>query len=621
MRQIALTTADLLIIAAYLGILIFIGIYLKKQASKNLETYLLGGKNIPWYLLGLSNASGMFDISGTVWLVGITVVYGLKSVFMPWVWPVFNQIFLMAYLSTWLRRSNCTTGAEWIGFRFGKDSGAKFSHWIIVVFAIIVCLSMLAYGFIGLGKFVEIFLPLKTIFPFLSALPDAYVPHVWGILFTLFAVFYSLLGGMTSIVWADVAQYVLMTLASIAIAVIAMVKLTDFDLMAILPEGWTSMWWKGSGLGISWSGALEEFNKTIASDGYSLFSLFFGLVLVKGIMVSIAGPAPTYDMQKILSTKSPKEASMMSGFVTVVLMPVRYLMIAGIAVLGLILFSDIEPLVRNSAGNIDFELVLPAIINHSCIPAGLTGLLVAGLLAAFMSTFAGTLNAAQAYIVNDIYIKYFKPQATPKQATNANYIVGLVVVIISIGFGVLAQDVNSILQWVTNALYGSYVAANVLKWHWWRFNSRGFAWGMVFGLIPALLLSQIPFFNQWGSVSALYYFPIILLFSVIGCLVGTYTTEPTDEETLKNFYYKTRPWGFWKPIKEKVIAEHPDFKENKNFVKDMVNVAAGIVWQTALVAGPIYLVVKDFVGLGLAIMCIVVGTIILKKNWYNKLED
>ena len=69
------------------------------------------------------------------------------------------------------------------------------------------------------------------------------------------------------------------------------------------------------------------------------------------------------------------------------------------------------------------------------------------------------------------------------------------------------------------------------------------------------------------------------------------------------------------------MAEHPDFKENKNFVKDMVNVAAGIVWQTALVAGPIYLVVKDFVGLGLAVMCIVVGTIILKKNWYNKLED
>lgn len=616
-----LSAVDILIIAVYLGVLIFIGVYLKKQASKNLESYLLGGKSIPWYLLGLSNASGMFDISGTVWLVGITVVYGLKSVFMPWVWPVFNQIFLMAYLSTWLRRSNCTTGAEWIGFRFGRDSGAKFSHWIIVVFAIIVCLSMLAYGFIGLGKFVEIFLPLKTVFPFLSSIPDAYVPHVWGILFTLFAVFYSLLGGMTSIVWADVAQYVLMTLASIAIAVIAMVKLTDFDLYTILPDGWTSMWWRGSELGLSWSGALEEFNRTIQSDGYSLFSLFFGLVLVKGIMVSIAGPAPTYDMQKILSTKSPKEASMMSGFVTVVLMPVRYLMIAGIAVLGLILFGEIEPLVRNSAGNIDFELVLPAIINHKCIPAGLTGLLIAGLLAAFMSTFAGTLNAAQAYIVNDIYIKYFKPKATAKQATNANYIVGLVVVLISICFGVLAQDVNSILQWVTNALYGSYVAANVLKWHWWRFNSKGFAWGMVFGLIPALLLSQIAFFNQWGSVSALYYFPIILLFSVIGCLVGTYASPPTDEETLKRFYAQTRPWGVWGPIRDKVIAENPDFKENKNFVKDMVNVAAGIVWQTALVAAPIYLVVKDFSGLGLALMCIVVGSIILKRNWYNKLED
>ncbi len=173
-------------------------------------------------MLGVSNASGMFDISGTVWLVAITVVYGLKSIYIPWLWPVFNQIFLMVYLSAWLRRSECTTGAEWIAFRFGKDKGAVTSHWIIVIFAILVCLSMLAYGFIGMGKFVQIFIPLKSMFPSLSFVPDAYVPHVWGIVFTLFAVFYALMGGMLSIVWADVAQYAIMTLAAIAIAIIAM---------------------------------------------------------------------------------------------------------------------------------------------------------------------------------------------------------------------------------------------------------------------------------------------------------------------------------------------------------------------------------------------------------------
>jgi len=131
-----LTSLDLTVIGVYLGMLIFIGFYLKRRASKNLESYLLGGKTIPWYMLGLSNASGMFDISGTVWLVSITIIYGLKSIYIPWLWPVFNQIFMMIYLSTWLRRSEVTTGAEWIEFRFGKDRGAVTSHWIIVVFAI-----------------------------------------------------------------------------------------------------------------------------------------------------------------------------------------------------------------------------------------------------------------------------------------------------------------------------------------------------------------------------------------------------------------------------------------------------------------------------------------------------
>ncbi|HRZ96577.1 MAG TPA: Na+:solute symporter [Paludibacter sp.] len=611
-----LTTIDYAIIGVYLSLLIFIGFYLKRRASKNLESYLLGGKTIPWYMLGLSNASGMFDISGTVWLVAITVIYGLKSIYIPWLWPVFNQIFLMIYLSAWLRRSGVTTGAEWIAFRFGKDKGAVTSHWIIVIFAILVCLSMLAYGFIGMGKFIQVFLPLKTMFPALSFVSDAYVPHVWGIAFTLFAVFYALMGGMMSIVWADVAQYAIMTLAALAIAVIAMVHLDVIEFSKILPEGWYSPGF-GTQLDLNWTGKFAEFNTKVQSDGYQLFSLFFGMVLMKGILSSIAGPAPTYDMQKILSTKSPREASLMSGFVSVILMPVRYLMIAGIAVIGIIIYDQIQGQITVN-GLVDFELVLPAVIAHPWIPAGLMGLILAGLLAAFMSTFAGTLNAAQAYIVNDIYIKYLNPGASAKQSNKANVIVGLVVVVISILFGVLAENVNSVLQWVTGALYGSYIAANILKWHWWRFNSKGFAWGMVGGLIPALILPYVPVIN---TVLPLYYFPIILVFSVIGCIWGTYSAPATDTEVLKKFYSKTRPWGSWKPIHDMVIAENPEFKQNTAFGRDMLNVAVGIIWQTALVAAPIYLVVKQFRGLAIAAIIVGIGTVILKKNWYDKLED
>ena len=148
---------DILIIGAYLVGVILIGLYFKKQAEKNKTSYLLGGNRLPWYLLGLSNASGMFDISGTMWLVTLGFVYGLKSIWIPWLWPTFNQIFLMMYLSVWLRRSNVTTGAEWIQTRFGNDRGASLSHKIVIVYALIRCLGFLAYGFVGVGKFMQIF--------------------------------------------------------------------------------------------------------------------------------------------------------------------------------------------------------------------------------------------------------------------------------------------------------------------------------------------------------------------------------------------------------------------------------------------------------------------------------
>ncbi len=604
-----LTLFDILIICAYLSSTIVIGLVLKKRAQKDKTAYMLGGKKLPWYLLGLSNASGMFDISGTMWLVTLAFVYGLKSIWIPWLWPVFNQIFLMVFLSIWLRRSNATTGAEWISTRFGSGKDGRLSHGIVVVFALISCLGFLAYGFIGLGKFVEIFIPWEVISPVIpfSVAPE-YVPHVYGIVFTLFAMFYAILGGMTSIVWADLIQYTIMTVSAVVIGVIAMNALAVHPL--VVPEGWMNPFF-GARLDLDWSGIIDEVNGKIASDGYSLFSIFFTMMLFKGILVSAAGPAPNYDMQKILSTRSPKDAAKMSGFVSVVLMPSRYFMITGFAILGLIFYDRLDLIVGN---RIDFEQILPSAISEF-VPVGLMGLLLAGLLAAFMSTFAGTLNAAQAYIVNDIFLKYMRPKASGKQVSRISYITGIGVVAISIVFGIFALDVNDILQWIVSALFGAYTASNVLKWYWWRFNGSGFFWGMVAGIVPALIFPYI--FNTLD----LYYFPLILVISLIGCLVGTYTSPPTDEETLKGFYRNVRPWGFWKPIHEKVVAEDPSFQRNSDFWRDMFNVVVGTIAQTALVIFPIYVVLKKIVPLGISLAIVAVCFVIMKRTWWDRLPD
>lgn len=616
-----LTTIDILIILAYLLSTVVIGLVLKKRAQKDKSSYLLGSNKLPWYMLGLSNASGMFDISGTMWMVTLAFVYGLKSIWVPWLWPVFNQIFLMVYLSIWLRRSNVTTGAEWIGTRFGKGLGSSFSHTIVVIFALIGCLGFLAYGFIGLGKFIEIFIPWEIVNQHLHLdIPIEYVPHFYGIVFTFFATLYAILGGMVSIVWADVLQYTIMTVSAIVIAVIAMNALSVNPL--IVPEGWMSPFF-GRTLDIDWGNIISEVNTKISEDGYTLFSAFFMMMVFKGILVSAAGPAPSYDMQKILATKSPSEAAKMSGFVSIVLLPSRYIMITAFAVLGIIFYDKLDLM---AGGKLDFEQILPSAINQF-VPMGFMGLLLAGLLAAFMSTFAGTLNAAQAYVTNDLYLKYINPGATTNQLKITNYIVGIGVVIVSIILGFFAKSVNQVLQILVSALWGSYMVSNILKWYWWRFNAHGYFWGMlvgiIIGIIPFIFEGLLPgmFPNIAPDLRVLYYFPIILVISSVGCILGTFLTKPTDEETLKSFYINVRPWGFWKPIHQKVISENSSFEKNQNFWKDMFNIAIGTLAQTVLMALPMYFVLKQTVPLLVSIAIFAVCFIILKKTWWDKLKD
>jgi solute:Na+ symporter, SSS family len=603
---------DIAIIVSYLVLMIMIGLFLRKKARQNQESYLLGGKKLPWYLLGLSDASDMFDISGTMWMVSLCFVYGMKSIWIPWLWPVFNQVFNMMFLAKWLRRSNANTGAEWLATRFGiKGKGVQGSYKIVVAFALIGCLGFLAYGFVGLGKFIEIFVPWNLVQPYVPFhIAPEYVAHFYGIIFTLFAMFYSILGGMHSIVLGDLIKYLIMTVGCIAIAIIAVIHLQGKTLN--VPHGWGDPFF-GWNLKMDWRNIISEANKKIADDGYGVFGLFFMMMLFKGVFASLAGPAPNYDMQKILSTRSPKEASKMTGFVSIVLLPVRYSMVIGLTVLGLLYYQQLN--VSNGSGGVDFERVLPATINNF-LPVGILGLVLTGLLGAFMGTFSGTLNAAQAYIVNDIYLKYVNPNASNKKVMTMNYITGIIVVSIGVTLGFFAKDVNSILQWIVSGLYGGYIAANVLKWYWWRFNANGFFYGMLTGIAGALVFSRF-----FSGVEFLYYFPALFLLSIAGCLVGTYTAPATDGEVLKKFYRTVKPWGFWKPIHEQVVQDDPSFEPNKRFKLDMFNVVLGMIAQLCLTILPMYLVLWMKLPLIITILALVVIIFILKRTWWDKLEN
>jgi solute:Na+ symporter, SSS family len=605
-----LSTIDVAIVIVYLIATIFIGFYLTKRASKGLDSYFLADKGLPYWILGVSDASGMFDITGTMWLVYVVFVYGLKSIWLPWLWPVFNQVFLMVFMSKWMRRSNVMTGAEWINTRFGSGRGGVLAHLSVVAFALVSVIGFLAYGFAGIGKFLAQFLPW------------GFSPNTYATALMLITALYVVAGGMYSVVITELLQFTVLTISSVTVAIVAISKTTPEAISAAVPAGWKNPFF-GWNLNLDWSGLIREVNTKIVEDGYSLFSIFFMMMLFKGILVSLAGPAPNYDMQRILATRSPKDASKMNWFVCCCLYFPRYLMIAGVTVLALVFFA---PQINAMGANIDFEQILPyALINF--LPAGILGLVLAGLFAAFMSNFAATVNAAPAYVVNDIYRRYINPNAPRKKLMLMSYVVSFAFVITGIFFGLHAKNINQVTQWIVSALWGGYTAANILKWYWWRFNGYGYFSGMITGIASALILSRFPFLYLWlyaeiaPNLYALYSFPVILTLSVIGCVLGTLLTKPEENEILIKFYKQVRPWGFWKPIHNLVLQAEPTWKSDANFKRDMFNVVIGIIWQTSLVILPIYIVIREKTFMLETLAVLIISSLILHRTWWKNITN
>ena len=384
-------------------------------------------------------------------------------------------------------------------------------------------IGFLAYAFKGIGKFASILLPWD--------LP----PDIYALIILSITTLYVVKGGMFGVVLTEVLQFSIMTLASIAVGIIAMMKVTPEMLNQAIPDGWKSLFF-GWNLDLDWTGILDSVNTKIVEDGYSLFTIFFFMMMFKGILVSLAGPAPNYDMQRILATRSPKEAAKMSWFVNVALFIPRYMMIMGLTVLALGYFM---PDIQAMGEKPDFELILPYAIKNF-IPIGLMGILIAGLLSAFMSTFAATVNAAPAYIVNDIYKRFINPDASQKKYITISYFASLSVVVVGVAFGFVVESIDDVTQWIVTALFGGYAASNILKWYWWRFNGYGFFWGMIAGIAAALaapIVMEIVREHYYPNLHEIYGFPAILLVSILGCFFGKPVDPAGKRRSVKKVLY------------------------------------------------------------------------------------
>jgi len=619
--EIPLQPIDIAIIVAYIAAVIAMGWFLSKRASKDLNAYFLGGKSLPWWVIGTSHGASGFDITGTMWFVTMLFTYGLRAAFAPWIWPLFDRIFRQVYLGAWIRKSNVLTGAEWMRTRFGSGRGGTLSHISVVIYAVLVTVGFVAYALKGIGKFADVFFPWNLAWGPLSSAES------YGIVILSITTAYLLFGGWYSVVLTDLLQFVLLTVASIFIAAVAMAKVSPEMLAAVVPDGWDRLIpeWR---LGLDWSGHVAGLNDKIygtatsAGDGYTLLGCVVMMWLLRGILVSAGGPSAGYGMQHQLSTRNPREAALENWWMSIVQLAPRSLMIGGIAILGLAFFSPEVNEMIAGGGKFDFEQILPFVIARF-VPAGLTGILMAGLLAAFMSTFDSTVNAGAAYVVNDIYKRYIRPDAPNRRYVMMGYFWSVALVVVAVVASLRIENIDKTTKWITGLLYAGYIAPNVLKWHWWRFNGYGYFAGMIAGAGAALAFPHVNHLigNLWGhEISANYAFLVLVPVGGLASIVACLLTAPDDREVLKDFYRTVRPWGFWRPILEELRKDDPTVEPNRNFAMDMFNVANGILWQLSLMVAPFCLVVRKWDTFWMSLGVLAVTSVIMKFTWYDRLR-
>ncbi len=567
--------ADIVIIALYFVIVLGLGFWYKNRASRDLKSYFLGGNSVHWLFLAMSGSVATFDISGTMWIVSLLFVLGMRSMWVHWMWGVMMAAFFMAFMGKWVRRSGVMTAAEWMVTRFGTDRGGRTARTAYALMAVITLTSFTAYAYQGIGKFAAVYLPLG--------------PNTCALLIMGITTVYVILGGLYSVVLTQVFQTVILTISSIIIAVIAFTALTPDMVTAALPSGWTSLMpvWRISDAALG------------AGTEYELFGALAIVWVLKGLFLNAGGPAQMYDFQFMLASRNPREAAKLGAAWSFFLI-VRWGMCAGIVLLA----------IAGLSATTDPEQVMPIVLKEY-LPTGVRGFVIAGLLAAFMSTFSATINSAASFVVRDFVQPLFGDRITDSTLVAWSRITTVVLVVAGTLFGFQAGSIAQIWNWIMMALGAGVIMPNVLRWYWWRMTGWGYAASTLVGIVLSLVALFFP------SAPMYVVFPPIVLGSLAAAVIVSLATPPVAEPILVSFYRTVRPFGAWGPIRARSGLTPGQLADpNERPSRMIFNTIIGMVAVTGYYLFPMYLVGHWLSLAALWFGVAVTATIILAFTWY-----
>jgi len=586
------------IVGLYLIAIVLIGLYLQRKASLGIDSYFLGNRDMPWWALASSGMASNLDISGTMIIAALIYALGVKGFYIEIRGGVtLIMAFLMIYMGKWNRRSGVMTLAEWMELRFGKGTQGQVARFIAAIASIIMTIAMVTYFALGGGKFLDSFLGLHNYL----GLPSEF----WaaGILIAV-AMIYTVASGLYGVVWTDVFQGFLIFAAILYMAskAFAITLPEEFSISLPLFDGGFKHYTTTLK---EWTSVLPATKLNVDSlSQYSIYNLFGIAVMFYILKVVLEGSGGTgnYMLQRYFAARNDREAGLLSAF-WVFLLSFRWIFIGAIAVIGVSLGSKIS----------DPELVLPAVVET--LPIGIKGFLVAGLMAAGMSTFDSTVNAGAAYWVKDIYQLYINPKASHKQLMRHSYLASIFIVIFGLGLMLVFKNINSVWGWITMSIGSGMLIPMLLRWYWSRMNGWGFSIGILSGMIAAVLFKA--FATEGTTEYAM--FTVASVSSLLGTIIGTLITAPIDEKTLTKFYNKTRPFGSWGRFKNKLTKDDivAIDKENK---RDIFSTFIAVPWQIVFFLFMMSIMFKNWTIVTILGIILLTLTTILYFSWYKHLS-
>ncbi len=537
-----LALIDWLIIFIFFFISIGIGVYVSKSSGKSANAFFLSGRNMPWWMLGLSMVATTFSTDTPNLVTDIVRTNGVSGNWVWWAFLITGLLTVFVYAKLW-RKSEVKTDLEFYELRYGGKPASflrKFRALYLGIIFNVITMSAVTLAAIKIGGIMLGLTPLQTVLTAgLVTVVFSTVGGFKGVVYTDMILFFVAMGGAIS------AAYYLVNLPEVGGLEALLVNENVAGKLSILPD----------------------FNDTTA-----LITLLIIPLAVQWWSSWYPGAEPGgggYIAQRMFASKNENHAIGATFFFNIMHYALRPWPWILVALASLVVFPDLASLQAAfpniASDKLGHDLAYPAMLTK--LPVGLLGLVLASLISAYMSTISTQLNWGSSYIVYDFYHRQINPNASQKQLVAVGRFSTVILMVLSTLLALLLQ--NAIQLFNLLLVFGAGTGLIfILRWFWWRINAWSEIAAMVSSGVISLLL-VIPSFKAYlfgadtGLLPSWAEFPFIVFVTTAVWMLVTYFTPAEKQEVLETFYEKTQPGG---PGWEKVLALAK--KRNKNIEKE-----------------------------------------------------